>query len=85
MNPYLEEITSGKRFEFGKNWQSFVHTAVNEQRITRAVDSLRRLLKIKDLQGKTFLDIGCGSGLFPWQPVCWVQNRLWLLTTTQTR
>jgi 2-polyprenyl-6-hydroxyphenyl methylase/3-demethylubiquinone-9 3-methyltransferase len=28
------------------------------------VDSLRRLLKIKDLQGKTFLDIGCGSGLF---------------------
>lgn len=42
------------RFDFGKNWQSFVHTAVNEQRITRAVDSLRRLLKLRICRAKRF-------------------------------
>ena len=29
------------RFAFGANWQSFVNTVVDEQRITTAVDSLQ--------------------------------------------
>lgn len=52
------------RFAFGANWQSFVNTAVDEQRITTAVKSVQQLLKVQDLQGESFLDIGCGSGLF---------------------
>jgi 2-polyprenyl-6-hydroxyphenyl methylase/3-demethylubiquinone-9 3-methyltransferase len=52
------------RFAFGKNWQSFVDTALNSQRIGKAAGSLRRLLGVDHLRGRTFLDIGCGSGLF---------------------
>lgn len=52
------------RFAFGKNWQSFVDTALNAQRIGKAAISLQRLLGTEHLRGRTFLDIGCGSGLF---------------------
>lgn len=51
------------RFEFGKNWQSFLQT-VDDQRIDQATKSLRDMLQVSDLTGKRFLDIGCGSGLF---------------------
>jgi 2-polyprenyl-6-hydroxyphenyl methylase/3-demethylubiquinone-9 3-methyltransferase len=52
------------RFAFGKNWQNFLDTCMQDQRINSAVDSLRYLLKTQNLQIKTFLDVGCGSGLF---------------------
>ncbi|MCJ7530226.1 MAG: class I SAM-dependent methyltransferase [Anaerolineales bacterium] len=52
------------RFAFGKNWQNFVDTCMQEQRITSAVNSIKHLLNAQNLQTKTFLDIGCGSGLF---------------------
>jgi 2-polyprenyl-6-hydroxyphenyl methylase/3-demethylubiquinone-9 3-methyltransferase len=55
---------AGERFAFGKNWQSFVDSALNTQRISKASDSLRRLLNAEHLCGRTFIDIGCGSGLF---------------------
>jgi 2-polyprenyl-6-hydroxyphenyl methylase/3-demethylubiquinone-9 3-methyltransferase len=58
-----EEIAAGQRFAFGENWQRFL-TLLNESRIAKAEDSLRRMLEIPDLCGKSFLDIGCGSGLF---------------------
>ena len=51
------------RFEFGANWVRFLST-VDEDRIREAVASLSRMLKVEDLGGKRFLDIGCGSGLF---------------------
>src|SRR5438093_190589 len=51
------------RFEFGKNWAAFLPT-LNEERIRIAEGSLKRALQVEDLQGKTFIDIGCGSGLF---------------------
>jgi SAM-dependent methyltransferase len=51
------------RFGFGENWQSFVRTAVSESRVRAAVAGLQRLLNTEDLTGKSFLDIGCGSGL----------------------
>jgi SAM-dependent methyltransferase len=56
-------MSDSARFAFGENWRSFV-ARVNDRRINLALDSLRRLLQVDDLQGKTFLDIGCGSGLF---------------------
>jgi len=58
-----EEIASRERFAFGENWCRFLST-LDENRILRAEDSLRRMLEVPDLHGKTFLDIGCGSGLF---------------------
>lgn len=52
------------RFAFGANWQDFVATSVSEETVGAAVRSLQRLLDCETLEGRTFLDIGCGSGLF---------------------
>jgi 2-polyprenyl-3-methyl-5-hydroxy-6-metoxy-1,4-benzoquinol methylase len=57
------EVQRGERFEFGKNWTKFL-SLLNEQRIAEAESSLRDMLECEDLNGKTFLDIGSGSGLF---------------------
>ena len=57
------EIRTGERFEFGKNWGRFLEL-LNDERIRKAEESLRDMLEVKDLKGKTFLDIGSGSGLF---------------------
>jgi 2-polyprenyl-3-methyl-5-hydroxy-6-metoxy-1,4-benzoquinol methylase len=51
------------RFPFGRNWRSFIRL-VDEARITTAVQSLVDALATEDLTGRTFLDVGCGSGLF---------------------
>ena len=49
-------------FEFGANWQSYIGS-VDRARIDAAIAGLARLVPAQDLAGKTFLDIGCGSGL----------------------
>lgn len=51
------------RFSFGKNWQHFLKH-LDEGRIRHAEKSLCEMLDIPGLEGKTFIDIGCGSGLF---------------------
>ena len=53
---------SGERFAFGANWARFLKV-VDEDRIREAELSLREMLET-DLAGKSFLDIGSGSGLF---------------------
>lgn len=58
-----EEIAAHERFAFGENWQHFL-SILDEARIVCAEESLRRMLEVPDLRGKTFLDIGCGSGIF---------------------
>jgi 2-polyprenyl-6-hydroxyphenyl methylase/3-demethylubiquinone-9 3-methyltransferase len=58
-----EEINEGKRFSFGKNWTAY-SKVVNDSRIEIAKESLTDMLGCTDLKGKTFLDIGSGSGLF---------------------
>jgi len=57
------EISSGTRFAFGANWKSFVDL-VDDTRIEAACRSLTEALSVTGLSGRTFLDIGCGSGLF---------------------
>lgn len=51
------------RFAFGKNWQRFLAT-IDDERISAAETSLRQMLGVEDLEGQSFLDAGCGSGLF---------------------
>lgn len=51
------------RFAFGKNWAKFL-SCLDEKRILEAEKSLQNKLGITRLDGKTFLDIGSGSGLF---------------------
>jgi len=57
------EISSGERFAFGKNWSAFLNL-LTEERIAQAEKSLTGMLEAENLRGKTFLDIGSGSGLF---------------------
>ena len=59
MVPAAEEL----RFEFGKNWKNFL-TTLDDERVLQAEKSLLEFLGETSLTGKTFLDIGCGSGLF---------------------
>lgn len=60
---HAAEVTSGARFEFGKNWSRFL-ALLDETRIREAEDSLKRMLEVNDLHGKSFVDVGSGSGLF---------------------
>lgn len=63
MNNFHREIKAGNRFQFGKNWRSFLST-LDEQRIHEAEKSLQEMLQVQRFEGLRFLDIGCGSGLF---------------------
>lgn len=57
------ELASGQRFAFGENWRRFL-AVLDESRIRQAEISLRDMLDVQDLTGRSFLDIGSGSGLF---------------------
>jgi 2-polyprenyl-3-methyl-5-hydroxy-6-metoxy-1,4-benzoquinol methylase len=50
-------------FSFGQNWKTFLDS-IDEERVRIAELSLTEFLGLNDLQGKSFLDIGGGSGLF---------------------
>ncbi len=60
---HCREVETGERFAFGRNWARFLRH-VDESRILSAEESLKDWLGSGALAGKTFLDIGCGSGLF---------------------
>lgn len=52
------------RFEFGKNWQRYVARNLDEERVEIAKKSLQDAFLVDTFAGKSFLDIGCGSGLY---------------------
>jgi 2-polyprenyl-3-methyl-5-hydroxy-6-metoxy-1,4-benzoquinol methylase len=60
---HAHEVDSGKRFQFGHNWSKFLRS-LNEERIGRAEQSLKQMLNVESLNGRAFIDIGSGSGLF---------------------
>ena len=60
---HAAEIKAGNRFAFGENWSQFL-VVLDDDRIRLAEQSLCDMLKVKNLLGKRFLDIGSGSGLF---------------------
>jgi len=51
-----------QHFAFGENWQSFAKLLDNK-RIEEAEAGMTRLFPNGELDGATFLDVGCGSGL----------------------
>jgi predicted RNA methylase len=50
-------------FSFGENWAEYAQK-IDEKRIEEAEKSIVRLVGKEAIEGRTFLDIGCGSGLF---------------------
>ena len=63
MDMNAAEIARGERFQFGQNWSQFL-ASIDDERIQQAETSLKQMLEVDSLAGKTFLDIGSGSGLF---------------------
>jgi len=59
---YEREVSAGQRFRFGRNWARFLKR-LNPVRIAEAENGLKEFLGEGALAGKTFLDIGGGSGL----------------------
>ncbi|MGZ0076715.1 class I SAM-dependent methyltransferase [Methylomonas sp. YC3] len=51
------------RFEFGENWADYIEKNFSDERVDISQKHLLKFLKIENLLGKIFLDIGCGSGL----------------------
>ncbi len=63
LNGHAAETASGERFEFGRNWTRFL-ALLDEQRISEAEESLKQMLGVENLKGRSFVDVGSGSGLF---------------------
>ncbi len=51
-------------FNFGENWQRFSKSSLDNQKFEMASSSLDQLIGREKVRGSTFLDIGCGSGIF---------------------
>jgi 2-polyprenyl-6-hydroxyphenyl methylase/3-demethylubiquinone-9 3-methyltransferase len=60
---YEDQYHSPAHFSFGINWQKF-SMVIDDTKISRAKESLLNFIGGNDmLVNKTFLDVGCGSGL----------------------
>jgi len=53
----------GSPFSFGINWKKYILKSYSEERLAVAQQFLLDFLQLPDLKDKTFLDIGCGSGI----------------------
>ena len=51
-------------FNFGANWQQFSDSSLDNLKFKEAFDSLDHLIGHEKIKGSSFLDIGCGSGIF---------------------
>ncbi len=56
------EVRGGERFEFGRNWQSFL-SVVDDERVEQAKRAFREILGTTSLEGRRVVDVGSGSGL----------------------
>jgi 2-polyprenyl-6-hydroxyphenyl methylase/3-demethylubiquinone-9 3-methyltransferase len=58
----LATSADSDRFEFGENWARFL-SGLTEDRIAQSEKSIRDVLGVDQLAGRSFLDVGSGSGL----------------------
>jgi 2-polyprenyl-3-methyl-5-hydroxy-6-metoxy-1,4-benzoquinol methylase len=54
------QAEASRHFAFGQNWEKYA-SLIDQARLDQACADLQRL--VGDIAGRTFLDIGCGSGL----------------------
>lgn len=59
----IEKMRTGKSFSFGANWERFIKSNFSPERVKITLEYLLTFLGLDNLEGKYFLDIGCGSGL----------------------
>lgn len=53
-----------KTYWFGKNWKKYIENNFSEAHLLEAEKSLINLIGDDKISGYSFLDIGCGSGIF---------------------
>lgn len=63
INKELYEEIYKTRFSFGKNWRDYLKV-LDEKKIETAKLSLIKFTELNNFKEKSFIDIGCGSGLF---------------------
>lgn len=51
------------RYGFGKNWQEFIERTLSDDIVQKSVEHMKSFMRVDSLAGKSFLDIGCGSGI----------------------
>ena len=62
MNKKNQRDQTDQRFQFGKNWEKFL-VGLDDIQITESERALLEMVGVDSFSGKTFLDIGSGSGL----------------------
>ena len=50
--------------QFGKNFKENLLTEFDKERLNESIEFIQYYLEIENLNNKTFLDAGCGSGVF---------------------
>lgn len=61
---YESSYQNTNHFSFGRNWKKFLES-LNDRKVQEAKESLLDFLGDKEsIKGRSFVDIGCGSGLF---------------------
>lgn len=58
------QATETKTFDFGENWEKFSIGTLNSAKFLECKNSLASLIGVQNLNGLSFLDVGCGSGVF---------------------
>lgn len=58
----INEKNLETHFEFGKNWEKLVNQ-LNDDAVAESTRKMADFTGFSDFKNKTFLDIGCGSGL----------------------
>lgn len=51
------------RYGFGKNWDEFIRRSLSDEVVSESIEHMKKFMRVESLEGKTFLDIGCGSGI----------------------
>ncbi len=59
----MSEPNQELRYGFGKNWAEYIEKYFSQRVIEQSQAHLASFLRLSSLKGRTFLDIGCGSGL----------------------
>jgi 2-polyprenyl-3-methyl-5-hydroxy-6-metoxy-1,4-benzoquinol methylase len=62
LDSYLEKPKSF--FHFGENWSQYLDKYFNDELLNEALEITKNFCRQENIKDKTFIDIGCGSGLF---------------------
>jgi SAM-dependent methyltransferase len=56
-------VQDPQHFGFGRNWERYIKQHFSEERVEISRKHILDFLNLQNLEGKYFLDVGCGSGI----------------------